>query len=182
MTKQYGGAIVDLGNVTIAHYRSKITKKNFNTIDYNSIPEVPGAFDGLKRLNDRFGGNVTVVYNATDIADEKIRAWLVYHKFTELTGIPLERVVRTKNGRDKTSFMDQSSATHYGTTVVIDDRLEVMSYFVGKVPLLLLFRFQLREIAELVKRRRLCNVLESDVVSHVQQVKTWQEIQNILNT
>lgn len=61
MTKQKGGAIVDLGNVIIAHWLSNITPKNFHTIDYNSIPEVPGAFDSLKWLNDRFGGNAGVL-------------------------------------------------------------------------------------------------------------------------
>ena len=173
MTKQKGGAIVDLGNVIIAHWLSNITPENFHTIDYNSIPEVPGVFDSLKRLSDRFGGNVTVVYKATDIATEKILAWLAHHQFTERTGIPLERVDRTKGGRDKTLHMDQSSPTHYGTTVVVDDRLEVMSYFVGKVPNLFLFRPQQQEVALFSS---------SGVISYVHVGESWQEIENILNT
>jgi hypothetical protein len=173
MTKQKGGAIVDLGNVIIAHWLSNITPENFHTIDYNSIPEVPGVFDSLKRLNDRFGGNVTVVYKATDIATEKILAWLAHHQFTERTGIPLERVDRTKGGRDKTLHMDQSSETHYGTTVVVDDRLEVMSYFVGRVPYLFLFHPQQQEVEQFSN---------TGALSHVYVVESWQEIENILNT
>jgi hypothetical protein len=173
MAKQKGGAIVDLGNVIIAHWLSNITPENFHTIDYNSIPEVPGVFDSLKRLNDKFGGNVTVVYKATDVATEKILAWLAHHRFTERTGIPLERVDRTKGGRDKTLHMDQSSETHYGTTVVVDDRLEVLSYFVGKVAHLFLFHPQRQEVEQWSG---------TGALPHVLVVETWQEIEDILNT
>ena len=183
MTKQHGGAIVDLGNVIVAHWLSNITPKNFPTYDYDSIPEAPGVCESLKRLNERFGGNITVVYNSTAIADEKIHAWLRSHKFIERTGIPLERIRRTINeSRDKTPFMNQSSETHYGTTVVVDDRLEVMSHFVGKVPQLFLFRFQLQEIMDLWKRKKLDAVLTTGVTDHVRQVKTWSEIEYHLNT
>jgi hypothetical protein len=41
MTKQHGGAIVDLGNVIIAHWLSNITPENFHVIDYNSIRKSP---------------------------------------------------------------------------------------------------------------------------------------------
>jgi hypothetical protein len=173
MTKQKGGAIVDLGNVIIAHWLSNITPENFNTIDYNSIPEVPGVFDSLKRLNEKFGGNVTVVYKATDVATEKILAWLAHHRFTERTGIPFERVDRTRGGRDKTIHIDQSSETHYGTTVVVDDRLEVMSHFVGEVPHLFLFHPQQQEVEQWSG---------TGALAHVQVVESWQEIEDILNT
>lgn len=172
MSKQKGGVIVDLGNVIIAHWLSNITPENFHTIDYNSIPEVPGVFDSLKRLKDRFGGNVTVVYKATDVATEKILAWLAHHRFTERTGIPLSRVDRTKGGRDKTLHMDQSSPTHYGTTVVVDDRLEVISYFVGRVPHLFLFRPQQQEVEQFNG---------TGALSHCHVVQSWQEIEDVLN-
>ena len=174
MTKQKGGAIVDSGNVTIAYLQSNIRPENFDVIDYNSIPEVPGVFDSLKRLNERFGGNVTVVYNATDVATGKILDWFAHHHFTERTGIPLERVVRTTGGRDKTLHLDQSSETHYGTTVVVDDRLEVMSYFVGKeVSHLFLFRPQQQEVEQF---------RSTGALAHVCIVQSWQEIENILNS
>ncbi len=172
MTKQHGGAIVDLGNVIVAHWLSKITPENFLTIDYNSIPEAPGVCESLKRINELFGGNVTVVYNSTGIADEKIRVWLETHKFIERTGIPLERIRRTTHGRDKTPFMEQSTDTHYGTTVVVDDRLEVMNKFVERVPNLFLFRPQAKEIDEFK---------HTGSLSHVHIVQSWQEIEDALN-
>ncbi len=167
MTKHKGGAIVDLGNVIIAHWMSNTTPENFVTIDYNSIPEVPGAFDGLKQLNDLFAGNVTVVYKATDIATEKILGWLAHHQFVERTGIPLERVRRTEGGRDKTLSLEQSSPTNQGTTLVIDDRLEVMTYFAGKVSHLFLFRSQPQEVQQFSG---------SGALAHVTVVQTWEEI------
>ncbi|MEI6238273.1 MAG: hypothetical protein WCP15_01915 [bacterium] len=172
MTTKLGGAIVDLGNVIIAHWMSNITPENFDTIDYNSIPEVPGVFDSLKKLNEKFGGNVTVVYKATDIATEKILSWLSYHRFTERTDIPFDRVCRTVNGRDKTPHSNQSSSTHHGTTVVVDDRLEVLSFFVGKVPNLFLFHPQQSEVK---------NFEGTGALTHVHVVETWMEIENVLN-
>jgi len=172
MERQKGGAIVDLGNVIVAHWLSNITPENFLTIDYNSIPEAPGVCESLKKLNEWFGGNVTVVYNSTGIADEKIRLWLEAHKFVERTGIPLERIRRTTHGRDKTPFIEQSTETHYNTTVVVDDRLEVLSKFVGKVQDLFLFRPQAQEIDQFK---------HTGALSHVHVIKTWQEIECALN-
>lgn len=170
---QKGGVIVDLGNVIIAHWLSNINETNFETIDYNSIPEVPGCFDILKRLNEKFGGNITVVYKATNVATEKILAWLAHHQFAERTGISMDRVHRTNGGRDKTSHIDQSTSTRYGTTVMIDDRLEVLSHFVGKVPYLFLFQPRESEIEAFSY---------TGALAYCRIVKTWQEIENILNT
>ncbi len=166
-----GGLIVDLGNVIIAYWLSNITFDNFHTIDYNTIPEVPGVFKALRRLNEHFGGNVTVVYKATEVATEKVLGWLTNHEFSERTGIPLNRVKHSVNGRNKTAYMEQSSGTHYGATIVVDDRLEVLSYFVGKVSDLFLFRPQPQEI----KQFRYTKAL-----SHVKIVETWEEIEDII--
>ena len=172
MTKQVSGAIVDLGNVIIAHWLSNITPENFNKIDYNSIPEVPEVFESLRRLNEKFGGNITVVYKATDVATEKILAWLAHHKFTERTGIPCERVIRTEGGRDKSVHINQSSSSHCGTTIVVDDRLEVLNLFIGRVPHLFLFHPQSKEVEQFNNEGTL---------SQVHVVETWKEIEEILN-
>lgn len=177
MTTQHGGAIVDLGNVIIAHRDCvPITAQNIQT-EYLARPEVDRSFYGLTKLNLKFGGNVTVVYNATDIGDELIQQWLAKHQFTQRTGISLERVHRTRGDcgeqqRDKTSYIDQSTETHRGTTIIVDDRLQVLSHFVGKVPQLFLFQPQQEEIED----ERWANALE-----HVQIVQTWREIISAVN-
>ena len=171
MTTKYGGALVDLGNVIIAYWLSNITPENFHAIDYNSIPEVPDAFDSIKQLNVHYGGNVTIVYKASNVATEKVFGWLEFHQFSERTGIPMSRVYHSRNGRDKTAHIAQASVTYHGTSIVVDDRLEVLNYFVGKVPHLFLFRPQAREIEQF-------NI--SEVLSHVYIVHTWQEVLHIL--
>lgn len=175
VNKQLGGVIVDAGNVIIDHETAQTTRQKVDIPGwYETIPAIPGSFETLKRLNDAFGGNVTVAFNAADIIDEKILGWFRTKQFCETTGIPLENLRRTIPGaaeRDKSVFMHQSSATHYGTTIVIDDRMQVMNYFAGKGMRLFLFRPQ-----------------ESDLRDHgngpakneVTIVQSWKEIEEIL--
>lgn len=165
---QKGGMIVDVGNVIIAHWLSDISPANFHLIDYNSIPEVPGSFAALRRFHTMFDGNITCVYKATDTATEKITGWLRHTRFSEHTGIPENRVCRTLNGRDKTPHIEQRTTLRYGTTVVVDDRLEVLSHFVGVVPYLFLFRPQLREVEQFKY---------TGALAYVRTVQTWEEIE-----
>jgi len=174
MTKLHGGAIVDIGNVIIAYRFTDLTDKNYDTYPFHTIPEEPGAFEGLKLLNERFGGNVTIVWKATGDAVGKNMKWLQDHEFERRTGIQMTRIERMK-GEDraaKTRFIDQSSETYEGTTVVIDDRLEVLSHFIGKVPKLLLFRPQLKEVHKYA---------HTGALAHVKVVWEWSEIMKELN-
>ncbi|MDO8590793.1 MAG: hypothetical protein Q7R65_02330 [bacterium] len=168
MTTVSGGLITDLGNVIIAYWLSNITPENFYTIDYNAIPEVPDAFGILKHFNEVFEGNVTVAYKATGVAREKIDAWLDYHRFSARTGISTNRIVHSPGGRDKTFCLNQTSDTYCGTTIVVDDRLEVLSHFVGKVPHLFLFRPQLEEVDQF---------RSTGALAHVIMVQSWKEIE-----
>ncbi len=68
---------VDLGNVIIDHVSFGTTKDYVLKGNYNFIPSVPGVFAGLKILNTSIFKNRTfVVYNATDVAGNKIISWL----------------------------------------------------------------------------------------------------------
>ncbi len=167
LKRSHGGAIVDLGNVIIAHWLTNISPENFHTIDYNSIPEVPGAFESLRALSLKFTGNITVVYNATNIAEQKIANWLEAHDFFNRTNISRKRVIRSRSGRDKTPYLQQENGVHQGTTIVIDDRLEVLSHFVGKAPNLFLFHPQPQEI-EVFR--------ETGALNHVKVVHSWSDI------
>ncbi|MDD5165548.1 MAG: hypothetical protein PHG25_03390 [Candidatus Pacebacteria bacterium] len=172
MALKLGGAIVDIGNVIIAYRLSGLNRENYHSYDFDSIPPEPGCFDTLKQLNEEFGGNITVVWKATDDAVGKNMQWLQTHQFTELTGIPVNRIRRIGAHRaEKVDFIDQTSQTHGGTTIVIDDRLEVLSHFVGKVPNLFLFRPQQPEVEQFSG---------TGALSHVHVVQSWQEIREIL--
>jgi len=172
MTKETGSVLVDFGNVIIAHWLTDITPENFNTIEYNLIPEVPDAFKSLKRLNEQYEGRLLVIYNATNVAEEKIRKWLLYHEFVTCTGIPLNKVVRSKTGRNKAGHIQSVQGVDY-PSVVIDDRLEVLNHFIGKVSRLFLFRPQAEEV-------KLFNC--AGTLSCVRVVWTWSEIIESLHT
>ena len=155
------GLGVDLGNVIIDHVGFGTTPAFFPSGDSNVIPPVPGVLHALRYLNqERFHDNVFVVYNASDVADQKITSWLKSHDFFAQTGISPERVARTQNGRDKSSVCKLYQATHF-----IDDRLEVLSHLVGKVGNLYLFRPQQKEVERY-----------QDFLRHVWQVNSWDDI------
>lgn len=158
---------VDLGNVIIDHVGFGTTPWFFQSGDYNIIPPVSGVFNALLRLNqERFDNNIFVVYNASDVADQKIISWLKMHDFFNRTGISPDYVRRTQNGRNKSSICRLYHATHF-----IDDRLEVLSRLVGNVESLYLFRPQQKEVEQY-----------RDFLIHVQQIAAWDEIEHLLLT
>lgn len=154
------GLGVDLGNVIIDHVGFGTTPEFVRDHDYNSIPPVQCVLESLGHLQERFNGNIFVVYNATDVADLKILSWLKFHSFFERTNIPLERVRRTNKGRNKSLICAEYGATHF-----IDDRLEVLSHLIGKLRHLYLFRPQQSEIEQY-----------KQFEEHVQEVKSWDEV------
>lgn len=170
MAKRHGGVIVDQGNVIIAYRLSKLTDQNYHDYPFDTIPEEPGAFEALMKLNKAFDGNVTVVWKATADAVGKNMRWLRKKKFSTRTKIPRERIKRMQglDRKEKTRYVGQSSRTFKGTTIVIDDRLEVLSHFVGmNIPNLFLFRPQLKEVHKYA---------HTGALAHVKVVWSWQEI------
>ena len=156
---------VDLGNVIIDHVGFGTTREFVRNGDYNSIPAVPGVFEALRQLNQlKFSSNIFVVYNATNVADQKIISWLQYHNFFKKTGISTEMVMRTQNGRDKSALCKKFGATHF-----IDDRLEALSYLIGKVENLYLLRPQQTEVKQ-----------HQRFLPLVQQVSSWNEVIQLL--
>lgn len=139
MTESLG---VDLGNVIIDHLGFGTTSEFVRIGDYNIIPAVPGAFDAIYQLHaERFNNTIFVVYNASDVAEQKIVSWLETNEFFSRTNIRPEMVRRSPGGRDKSLLCEEYKATHF-----VDDRLEALGYIVDKVEHLYLFRPQQREI------------------------------------
>ncbi len=158
---------VDLGNVIIDHLGFGTTPEFFRSGDYNIIPAVSGVFEALRLLNEkRFGGEVFVVYNATDVADQKITSWLLAHDFFVHTGILPDRVKRTQNGRNKLSVCQIFGATHF-----VDDRLEVLSHLVGKVENLYLLQPQQIEVEQY-----------REFIDSVSQFDTWENLARFMIT
>lgn len=158
---------VDLGNVIIDHMGFGTTPEFFRSGDYNLIPAVPGAINALQVLNhNRFQDRVFVIYNATDVADQKILHWLKSHDFFSRTGISPGKVRRTEHGRNKSSVCKLCHVTHF-----IDDRLEVLVHLLGSVDYLFLLRPQSQEVAQ-----------HEDFLSQVVSHESWDQLLQTLLT
>ena len=156
---------VDFGNVIIDHVGFGTTPEFFQLGDYNTIPAVFGAFEALRLLNEnRFRDNIFVVYNASDVADQKITSWLETHNFFDQTGISRDRVSRTQNGRNKRSLCGRYGATHF-----VDDRLEVLGHLIGKVENLYLFSPHHKEVERY-----------KEFLNQVYELDSWSEIIRLL--
>lgn len=162
-----GGAIVDLGNVVIDFDHNEERYQLMKQGEITKIPVIPGSLESLKMLNKALQGNITIVYKGTTTPHEIMMKWLQHVRFTEETGIPFEKVVKTVT-RNKYSLLTKpSNEINYKTIIVIDDRLEVLSYFVKKVPYLILFR----PFSDEIEKFRHIGALE-----HTHLVYSWHEI------
>jgi hypothetical protein len=161
---------VDWGNVIIDHMGFGTTDEFVLTRDYNTIWAMPGVMESLAWLSrERFENRIFVAYNATNVVDQKVFAWLDRHRFHQLTGIPPSRVHRSWDGRDKSDLCRKYGATHF-----VDDRLEVLGMIQKVVPHLYLFRHQPQEVAK----------FEKDIpLTRVNQINSWPELaQKILSS
>ena len=157
---------IDFGNVIIDHLGFGTTEDYFHHGDYNLIPPVENALECLAELN-RTGlfKNITVVYNATGVADMKISNWLIAHRFCEITGIPAANIFRSTHGRNKLIYCQQHGITHF-----VDDRMEVLNPMIGIIPFLFLLNGQAQEIAGYQTELNKLNVADSwsTIISTIQ--------------
>lgn len=142
MKKEHLG--VDIGNVIINH---RLTDKNDETLHeerYSTIPSVENACESLKKLNDeKFHGEIFLISKCTPWAQEKILAWLKDNDFYAKTGIKPENVFFCRERHEKEKICRTNNINYF-----IDDRLEVLSHLVGKIPHLFLFQPNQAEIDE----------------------------------
>jgi hypothetical protein len=152
---------VDIGNVIINH---RIIDKDDRILyeeRYSTIPAADGVYDALKKLNDeKFHGNIFLVSKCTAWAEEKILSWLKDNDFYEKTGVKPENVLFCRERHEKEKICNANNITHF-----IDDRLEVLSHLVGKIPHLFLYQPEQAEINQY--RQFLPKVIK---------VESWPEI------
>ena len=157
---------VDIGNVIIDHKAVGTNNKIEYEIDYSNIPAVKNAFEVLRELNKiKFGLNIHLISKCTPWAQTKILNWLKHNKFFIKTGIKPQNVHFCRERNEK-----QKICADFGITHFIDDRLEVLSYLIGKVPNLYLFRPDQKEIAQF-----------KSYLSNVCVVSNWLDILTKIN-
>jgi hypothetical protein len=128
---------VDIGRVIIAGS----SPRGGDTAFFEGSPEealrtpaVPGAFEALATLTDRFAGQVWLVSKCGVRIEARSLAWLRHHDFFARTGIPEGNVRFCRRRSDKAPICAELSITHF-----IDDRAEVLQPMRGTVPHLFLF-------------------------------------------
>jgi hypothetical protein len=142
MKKQLLG--VDIGNVIINHRLTDNDDETLHEERYSTIPAALGVYESLKKLNDeKFSDGIFLISKCTPWAELKILAWLKDNDFYQRTGVKPDKVVFCRERRDKETICMQNNITYF-----IDDRLEVLSDLVGKVPHLFLYQPDQAEIDE----------------------------------
>ena len=156
---------VDIGNVIINH---RLVDKNDKILfeeRYSTIPAVESVFEVLKVLNEKkFRGNIFLVSKCTLWAEEKILAWLKDNHFYEKTGVKPKNIYFCRERQEKEKICSKLGVTHF-----IDDRLEVLSHIIGKVPNLYLFQ---PDQAEVDKYK--------EFLPEVIMVESWAEILRLI--
>lgn len=100
-------------------------------------PAVEGAFETLPILVERFGGRVWLVSKCGERTQQRTLAWLDYHDFYRLTGIPADNVRFCRARQDKAIHCRELAITDF-----IDDRLDVLEALRGVVARCYLFGVQ----------------------------------------
>jgi len=153
---------VDIGNVITDHRPVKdIKDESFWRDKYSTIPASKGVFEYLKKLNSgKFRDNIFLVSRAKEEHEKRILTWLVDNDFYNKTGIKPKNVFFCRERHEKERICRENNITYF-----VDDRLEVLSHMVGKIPHLFLFQPDPQEVEEF--KQFLPNVIG---------VGSWEEI------
>lgn len=152
---------VDIGNVIINHRLMDKSNRDEWQKKYIASPPVDGVFDSLKILSDeKFMGNIFLISKCNDEAEPLIKTWFEKHDFYNKTGIKPENVFFCRERHEKEIICTKLGITHF-----IDDRLEVLSHMVGKIPHLFLFQPDPVEVSEF-----------KQFLPKVTQVDSWDEV------
>ena len=165
--KNEGKIGIDIGDVIIDGVKNERTDTSFLGDQYLQTTAVPGAFETIKALVDsQFGNRVYLISQCSEKVEMRIRRWLDYHDFHNLTGVSHGRVWLCRTPAEKIRLCGEIGITHF-----VDDKLEVLSYLVNIVPNRYLFRSKPREIAKFPR-----------FLPQVTQVQSWEEIAKLLVT
>jgi hypothetical protein len=154
---------IDIGNVIINNlvpaYKDGV-EIDYLSEEYAFAPEMEGAMDSIRLLGERkFGSRMHLVSRASPDAQTRLLLWLDANDFYAKTGVPRENVHFCSLRHEKETHCVEQGITHF-----IDDRLEVLSHLIGKVPHLYLLSSDEDDVRQF--REHLASVV---------QVKNWKE-------
>ena len=93
-----------------------------------ATPEMPGAFDTIRRLVDRFDGRVWLVSKCGPRVEARTGRWLQARDFFARTGVPPEHVRFCRRRAEKRAHCVALGLTHF-----VDDHPDVHAAIRGAV-------------------------------------------------
>jgi hypothetical protein len=91
-------------------------------------PAMPGVFEILPPLVDRFGGRVWLISKCGERTERRTLTWLAHHDFEARTGIPTDHIRFCRQRADKAIHCADLGITHF-----VDDRPDVLVALDGVV-------------------------------------------------
>jgi len=89
-------------------------------VEMLATPAMPGAFDSISRLVQRFDGRVWLVSKCGPTIRDRSSRWLAHHQFFETTGMTKGNARFCRERREKRTHALKLGLTHF-----IDDRVDV---------------------------------------------------------
>lgn len=150
---------IDIGNVITAGGNEVFTP------DFLTGPAMPGAFEAIKKLVEKFGrAHVWLVSKCGQQTETRTVQWLEHHGFFESTDVCRGHVIFCRKRHEKAPICERIGITHF-----IDDRLEVLSHMTFIDPPMKLYLFKPRP-SEVEKFFRF--------LPHVIRVESWEAVLN----
>ncbi|MGZ3477667.1 MAG: hypothetical protein ACXWUG_30560 [Polyangiales bacterium] len=125
---------IDIGRVLIAGDGPDTSFLGHDESAAMRAPEMPGAFEAVTRLVERFDGNAWLVSKCGARIEARTRRWLEARRFFERTGMPRDHLRFCRERREKAGI-----AVDLGIDRFVDDRADVLRHMRGLVPTLVLF-------------------------------------------
>lgn len=148
---------IDIGRVIIdGDTDASIFGENF--LETASVPQSVEMISRLVR--ERFHERTHLISKSGERVQMRTKQWLDHRGFYQQTHVSPERVHFCLKRFEKVGICQRFGVTHF-----IDDRLEILSYLVGIVPHLFLFRPNPAEVEHFVR-----------ALPSVQRVESWEEI------
>ncbi len=130
---------IDVGGVIIDAANDKHDTSMFGK-NYLEATPVPGAFEAIALLRDRFLGELVIVSKAGPEMQKKTVHWLCHHRFWHAIGMSMRteddiskvytdyNLFFCRERKDKAPICKRLNVTHF-----IDDKIEVLGHLQGVV-------------------------------------------------
>jgi len=157
---------VDIGNVIIDH-RSIVDANDqiWRQENYSKIPPADNVFSCLKKISDeKFNENIFLFSKVKEGNEKRTLDWLLINDFYNKTGIKPKNIMFCRERNEKEEICTNNNIKYF-----IDDRLEVLSHMIGKIPHLYLFQPDLDKVNEF-----------KQFLPDVTVVQNWEEVTKLI--